>query len=331
LPLTGNRTLLQQSVDRLASLCLPAQTMVVCGPAHAVAIARQLPDVPESNLVVEPFPRGSGPAIGLAAALIARRDPHAIMGSFAADHDITNLDAFSDAVKTAIMTARQGWLCTIGLTPTRPETGYGYIERSGDIVVERESGVSYRALRFVEKPDLETATSYVRSGRFLWNASMFIWSVRTFMDELAHLMPELHAALQRICDIWDKPNRDQLMSEIWQDLDESTIDQGIMERSDKVAVVPAEMGWSDVGDWNGLGELIAQDDGGNSVKGDLVQIESRKCVVWSDTGRLVALIGQENTVVVDTPDALLVINRERAQDVKKIVEELKRQHRAEVH
>lgn len=329
LPLTGERSLLQQTADRLRPLTSPDQIVVVCGPAHAPAIVRQLPEIPESNLLVEPSPKGSGPAIGLAAALIARQDPDAVMGSFAADHDITDPDAFVAAVRTAIAAADKGCLCTIGLTPTRPETGYGYIERDDEVITESD-GIAYRALRFVEKPDLERAIGYVESGRFAWNASMFIWRVQTLLDEMARQLPDLHAGLMRICDFWESPKRDQIVAEVWSGLAETTIDHGIMEHAQRVAVVPAEMGWSDVGDWNGLGDLIEHDDVGNSVKGDLIQIESTQCVVWSETGRLVALIGQENTVVVDTPDALLVIDRARAQDVKRIVDELKKRKRVEI-
>jgi mannose-1-phosphate guanylyltransferase len=330
LPLTGDRSLLRQTVDRLTPMAPPHRTLVVCGPAHAAAIARQLPQLPEENVLIEPSPKGSAPAIGLAAVLIARQDPHAILGSFAADHDIADLGAFENAVRAATAAAAAGWLCTVGLTPSRPETGYGYIERSDEVVVANDHGTAFRTERFVEKPNLERATEYLATGCFLWNASMFIWQVSTFLEEMQRLMPELHSGLKHISDAWETPQRDQVVAGVWSGLGESTIDQGIMEKASRVAVVPAEMGWSDVGDWHGLGELIEHDSVGNSVKGDLVQIDSRNCVVWSETGRLVSLIGQDNTVVVDTPDALLVIDRSRAQDVKQIVDELRRRHRSEV-
>ena len=330
LPLTGERSLLQQTADRLSLLTTPERMIVVCGPAHAAAIARQLPDIPDGNLIVEPSPKGSGPAIGLAAMLIARQDPDAIMGSFAADHDVTDPAAFMAATATAIAAAQAGWLCTIGLTPSRPDTGYGYIERSDEAAAGEGERVSYRTIRFVEKPDLIRAAEYVASGRFLWNASMFVWNVRTLLDEIAQLMPELHAGLMRIGQVWDEPDRDRVVAGIWSTLSDVTIDHGIMERSSNVAVVPAEMGWADVGDWHGLGELIERDSVGNSVLGDVVHIESHDCVVWSETSRVIALIGQENTVVVDTPDALLIINRDRAQDVKRLVDELKKLQRSDL-
>ena len=323
LALTGKRSLLQETVDRLTPLATPERTLVVCGPAHAAPVARQLPQLPEANIIVEPAPRGSAPAIALATALIARREPDAIVGSFAADHEIADPAAFNRAIETAIVAARQGWLVTVGLEPTRPETGYGYIERSFDVVVETEHGTAYRSVRFVEKPDLATATAYLEAGRSLWNASMFVWRASALLDEGARLQPDLYAAIMRIAAAWGTPDQDRVTAQVWADLPESTIDQGIMEHAERVAVVPANMGWSDVGDWNNLGELIEQDGAGNRVRGDLVQESSTDCVVWSETDRLVALVGLTNVAIVDTEDALLVVNREHAQHVRRIVEQLK--------
>lgn len=323
LALTGKQSLLQQTVERLAPLAGPARTLVVCGPAHAAPVARQLPDLPEGNIIVEPAPRGSGPAIALATALIARHEPEAIVGSFAADHEVADPLAFQQAIQTAIVAARHGWLVTVGLEPTRPETGYGYIERSAEAVAQTEAGVAYRSLRFVEKPDLATATAYVEAGRSLWNASMFVWRASVLMEEVARLQPDLHAAVTQIAAAWGTPEQERVTARIWAELAESTIDQGILEHAERVAVVPASMGWSDVGDWNNLGELIAQDHSGNRVRGDLVQEASTDCVVWSETDRLVALVGLTNVAIVDTDDALLVVNREHAQEVRRIVEQLK--------
>ena len=327
LPLLGERSLLQQTLDRLAPSVPPERTLVVCGPAHAAPVARQLPALPERNVLVEPSPRGSGPAIALATALIARRDPAAIVGSFAADHEVSDLPRFDAALRTAIAAAEDGWLVTIGLTPTRPETGYGYIERSEDVVAGTPEGSAYRATRFVEKPDAATATEYVASGRFLWNASMFVWQAQTLLDEVARLQPDLHAGVSRIAQVWGTPEQERVAADVWSGLEESTIDQGVLEHARRIAVVPAQFGWSDVGDWNNLGELIERDDFGNSVRGDVVQSQTRNSVVWSETGRLVALVGLENIAVVDTEDALLVVNRSDAQDVRTIVEQLKTMRR----
>ena len=328
LPLLGTRSLLQQTIDRLGTIISEEQTLVVCGHAHAAPVARQLPELPEANILVEPAPRGSGPAIALATAVIARRDPQAIVGSFAADHEVTDLMAFQAAIRTAVAAAREGWLVTIGLEPTRAETGFGYIERSDDIVATSSDGTAYRAERFVEKPNLETAEEYVASGRFLWNASMFVWRAQTLLAEIARLQPEVFAAVMRIAEVWDTPEQERITAEIWSGMAESTIDQGILEHATRVAVVPASMGWSDVGDWNNLGDLIESDEFGNSAHGDLVQFQTSNSVVWSETGRLIALVGVDNIAVVDTEDALLVVDRNDAQEVRRIVDQLRRMRRS---
>ena len=323
----AERSLLQQTVDRLQLVCKHEQMMVVGGPAHAAPITRQLPELDTHQIVVEPSPKGSGPAIALAAMLIAREDPTAVMGSFAADHDVKDLEAFSVAVRSAIETAREGWLVTIGLHPTRPETGYGYIERGDRVLLSTPNGDVYRAAQFVEKPDLERALAYIESGRFLWNASMFVWRVDTFLAELRTFLPDLWDGLSQILAAWGTAQQDAVMGEIWPQLEDVTVDTGIMERSERVAVVPTEMGWSDVGDWHGLGALLAQDQSGNSVRGDIISTGCSNSVVWSDTGRIISLVGLDSIIVVDTADALLVAHRSQAQLVRSTVAQLKELNR----
>ena len=323
LPLLGKESLLQQTFSRVCLLTTPERVLVVCGPAHAAAIARQLPDLPSSNIIVEPSPNGTGPALALASALIHRVEPNAIMGSFAADHDVTDTDAFSRVVRTAIETARRGDLVTIGLTPTRPETGYGYIERTDEIILTHGLDVAYRAARFIEKPDLEHATEFVDSGTFLWNAAMFVWQVGALKRELKRLQPAIHDGVWKIADAWESRYQERITAQVWSTLPDVTIDHGVMERAERVAVVPAEFGWSDIGDWHGLGELIEQDALGNSVRGNLLRIETTNSVIWSETGRMVAMVGLDNIIVVDTEDALLVVDREKSQEVRKVVERLK--------
>lgn len=323
LPLLGNRSLLQQTFDRIVRLTPPDHVLVVCGPAHAAAIARQLPELPEDNIIIEPTPNGTGPALALANALIQKADPLAIMASFAADHDVADPNAFEMAVHTAVAAAQIGDLVTIGLTPTRAETGYGYIERTDDVRVETSTGTAYRAARFVEKPDIETAEDYVASGKFLWNASMFIWRVDSLASELRRLQPLVYAGVSDVAAAWGSSDRERVQSQVWSTLPNVTIDTGVMELAQRVAVVPSEMGWSDVGDWHGLGELLEQDDQGNAIRGDLVQIDTTNSVVWSSGNRKIATIGIDNVVIVDTPDALLVVDRNRGQDVRLVVDTLK--------
>jgi len=322
--------LLQQTVDRLSSLATPERTLVICGPSHAVPIARQLPALPEGHILIEPQAKGTGPAIALAAALISLRDPNAVMGSFAADHDIRDDNAFTMAVDAAIRAAADGWLVTIGLSPTRPETGYGYIERTDELVATGKEGTAFKAARFVEKPDLARAMEYAESGRHLWNASMFIWRVDAFLTELARLQPEVHAGVIEIAAAAGTQDWEAVLAKIWPQLPQVTIDNGVMELAERVAVVPAEMGWSDVGDWHGLGELLDRDDHGNSVRGDFVSAGGTNSVIWSETNRLISLVGVEHLVVVDTPDALLVADRRQAQDVRNAVSRLRELNRLQV-
>jgi mannose-1-phosphate guanylyltransferase len=326
----AQRSLLQETVERLRLVCDNGRMLVVGGPAHAAPITRQLPEFGTHQIVVEPSPKGSGPAIALAAALIARQDPNAVMGSFAADHDVRDTVAFANAVRAAIVTAQEGWLVTIGIQPTRPETGYGYIERDQKVLLITPGGDAHRAARFIEKPDLDRATGFVKSGRFLWNASMFIWRVDVFMEELRAFLPKVAEGVTRIAEAWGTPEQDTVMGEIWPQLPDVTIDNGVMELSSRVAVVPADMGWSDVGDWHGLGALLAQDEQGNSGRGDIISTDCSNSVVWSDTGRIISLLGLDNIVVVDTPDALLVADRSQAQLVRATVSRLKELNRTSV-
>ena len=304
---------------------------MICGPAHAVSVGRQLPELPESRIVVEPAPKGSGPAIALAAAIIARHDPDAVMGSFAADHEVRDQAAFEAAVRTGIAAARSGdWLVALGLTPTRPETGYGYIERSDQVVYYGAEGTAYRALRFVEKPDLARATEYVESGHFAWNASMFIWRVQTLLDQLARWQPALLAAVTEIAAAWDTPEQEDVLARCWSGLESISIDEGVMEHAPRVAVVPAVIGWSDIGDWHGLGELMPADSAGNSLRGNALPIASERNVLWSESDRTIVTLGMSDTIVVDTGDAVLVAPRSRAQEVRRAVDALKAQKREEL-
>ncbi len=323
--LTGtDRSLLQATADRLVPLATAARTYVVTGTAHAAAVARQLPDLPEANVLVEPSPRDSCAAIGLAAAVIAERDPGAIMGAFPADHLITDAETFAAVVASAVTTARQGYLTTVGITPSRPETGYGHLR-----VGEPLAGGAALVEEFKEKPSYEVAVEYVASGRYLWNAGMFVFQVEVFLDELDRQKPELHAGLTTIAKSWDTPDREAVIGEIWPGLEKISVDYAVMEgaaAAGRVATVPGDFSWSDVGDFHALGESLPADRDGNLVLGPAPDVLARdvvNTVVVPASGRLVAAVGVRDLIIVDTPDAVLVCPRERAQDVKKIVDELR--------
>jgi len=326
-PLTGSdQSLLQATVERLSPLSDPRHQYVVTGTGHAVAVARQLPGLPEENILVEPSPMDSAPAIALAAAVIAERDPEAIMGSFAADHLIADAEAFTRTVTKAMEAAADGLLMTIGITPTGPETGYGYLRRGkalpvGDLLAE-----------FKEKPDHVAAVEYVSSGNYLWNAGMFVWRVDAFLAELARQRPRMHDTIRTLAAAWETPRRDALMAEIWPNLERISVDYGVMEgaaAAGKAGVVPGDFGWNDVGDFDTLGSVLPTDEVGNVIiaageaKPEVLTMDARRNVVVPGSGRLVGVLGVDDVIVVDTEDALLVCPRDRAQDVKRLVDELK--------
>lgn len=322
LPLPGPRTMIQETVARLKPLCDPRNVLIMTGSAHADEVLRQLPELSSDQIVVEPLPRGSGPAIGLGVAIAAKRDPHAIVGSFAADHIVTDQHRFDAAVRAAIETARQGYLVTIGIQPGYPETGYGYI-RSGSTLRDIEGTPVSRVEEFKEKPDVITATRYVESGEYLWNASMFVWQARTLMEELRRYLPDLADAIETIAAAWDTADQDRVMAEVWPEIEDVTIDNGILEKSDRVAVVPGDFGWTDLGDWHGFGSVACKDTKANTVVGTELLANDVEGAVVVGNGRLIAMLGVNDIVVVDTDDALLICDRTRAQEVRDFVSSLK--------
>ena len=330
-PLTGTAdSLLQATVARLAPLTSLERTMVVTGAAHVAAVARQLTGLPEENILVEPSPRDSCAAIALAAAVIATREPDAVMGSFAADHLIGDPQGWMATVREAVAGAEQGLLMTVGIRPSRPETGYGYLQ-CGD---QLGSGPLLRVEEFKEKPTADVAAAYLRSGRHLWNASMFVWRVDVFLAELARQQPAIHAGLTAIAQSWDAPEREETLGTVWPTPPKISVDYAVMEgaaAAGRVAAVPGDFGWNDVGDFNTLGDVLPADEAGNVVLGaEMVEPkpgvllrDSEGLVVVPHSGRLVAALGVRDLILVDTPDAVMVCPRDRAQDVKKLVDELK--------
>ncbi|HEY8599334.1 MAG TPA: sugar phosphate nucleotidyltransferase [Thermomicrobiales bacterium] len=326
-PLTGDsRTLIQATIDRLAALAPPERTFVVTGGAHVAPIARQIPDVPAANILVEPSPRDSAAAIGLAAAIIARRDPDAIMGSFHADHLVRDEDLFRETVRLAERAAREGYLMTIGIAPTVPETGYGYIRWGESLTVAD----TFLVEQFKEKPSLAVAEEWLAEGGYLWNSGMFVWRCTALLDELARQQPELYEGLMYIAESWDTPTGQEVLATIWPNLPKVPIDVAVMEgaaAAGRVGTVPGHFGWNDIGDWHTLGEVLGRDDEVNVVLGGNAAhhllIDTQNTLLVPNGERIIATLGVQDLVIVDTPDALLVCARERAQDVKKLVDMLK--------
>jgi mannose-1-phosphate guanylyltransferase len=316
LPIIGERTMVQETVERLAPLVPPERVWVVTGADHADEMREQLPGVPAGQIVVEPLGRNTAPAIGLAAELIAAIDPHATMVVLPADHHIGDAERFREALAQAIDLAAPGdFLVTIGIEPSAPETGYGYIERGEEIAPGRN-----RVRRFTEKPDRERAEEFVRGGRHLWNSGIFVWRVEAIRAALARELPEIAARLREAVAARNDPDR---VAAAYEGMPEQSIDYGVLEKAPNVAVVGAEFGWDDIGSWTALLRLGPVDDSGNVVRGRVLALSSRGNLVASDK-RLVALVGVEDLVVIDTDDAVLVCSTHRAQDVKQIIDELHR-------
>jgi mannose-1-phosphate guanylyltransferase len=324
--LTGTgRTLLQATVDRLLPL-VGERILVVTGAAHQAAVRRQLPDLAPAQVVAEPAPRDSMAAIGLAAATIERDDPTGIIGSFAADHVIRDEDAFRASVREAAAVADTGLLVTIGIEPTGPETGFGYV-RAGDGLVGFPTART--VLEFVEKPDAERAREYVASGDYRWNAGMFVARATVLMDLLAEHRPELAAGLRAIAS---DPTS---IEDRWPTLEKIAIDHAVAEpaaAAGRVATVPGSFGWDDIGDFRSLADLLPAATDGVQVLGDpaSVVVQDSTGLVVPSGDRVVAVLGLDDVVVVDTGDALLVASADRAQDVKAVVDLLRERGRGEV-
>jgi mannose-1-phosphate guanylyltransferase len=324
LDLLGSRTMLQETVDRIEPLVPRERVVTVVGEEHAARVHAQVPGLPAENVIVEPGPRGTAPCIGLAAVVLQQRDPQAVMAVFPADHRIADAVGFRRAIAAAAEIAQQDYLVTLGITPDHPHTGYGYIHRGASLEQVDDLPV-FQVQRFTEKPDKATARRFVDSGEYYWNGGIFIWRAAAILAEMECLLPKLHSELQVVARAWHSPQRMKTLTSAWDHVPRTTIDYGVMEKAKQVAVVPVKIGWDDVGNWATLSALLDRDEAGNVVrgKGDHVLLQTADTYVYASAGRLVAAIGLEDFVVVDTPDALLICPKDQAQAVRNVVERLK--------
>jgi mannose-1-phosphate guanylyltransferase len=324
LDLLGSRTLLQATVDRILPLIPLERLLVVTGADHADAVRSQVPGLPDDNLILEPGPRNTAPCIGLAAMVLQQRDPGALMAVFPADHSIARAEEFRQAIAAAGQLACDDYLVTLGIAPNQPHVGYGYIQRGG--LLGKASGLAvYRVQRFAEKPNSATAQRFVESGEYYWNAGIFVWQAARILAEIKGLLPELDAELGRVAAAWGSSRQADVLAEAWDRVPRISIDYGIMEKAAQVAVLPVDIGWDDVGNWAALADLAEGDGRGNAVHGpgQHILLDSSDSYVYTSTGRLVAAVGLDGWIVVDTPDALLICPKDRAQAVREIVERLK--------
>lgn len=320
----GDATLIQNTVGRLQGIIPPERCLVVTHERYVEQVQRQLPAIPVENILAEPISRNTAPCIAYAAHKIQERDPEGTMVVLPADHIIRNVRRFHTVLNTAIKAAQApDTLVTIGIQPTHPETGYGYIQYDGPTDISTNDGEApgaYPVRTFAEKPDIATAERFLDSGDFLWNSGMFIWRADTILSAIESHLPDLHEAFQPVAQSLAEGQAEPL-EDAFEASPSVSIDYGVMEQAETVKVVPGSFGWSDVGDWRAVYELSEKDEHGNALQGEVIMHDSSRCYVQADN-RLVVLVGIHDAVVVDSGDAVLVSHRESTQQVKNVVQYL---------
>jgi mannose-1-phosphate guanylyltransferase len=323
LRLFGERTMIQQTVARIAPLVPPERTLVVTGADQVAATRAQLPELPRENLVAEPCPRDTAPCVGLAAWIVARRDPEGTMVVMPADHVIEPAEAFHQAVAAAasVIDDYPSTLVTFGIQPTRPEVGYGYIERGSRL--ETRNGIPvYQVVQFREKPDRETAERFLAAGRFVWNSGIFLWKARTILEELREHRPGLAERLNRIGAALGTEAAFDTLREEYEAMERVPIDRAVLEKARDVRVMEAPYQWNDVGDWRALASLLPRDAAQNATQGDVVARETTNSIIVSDDGGLIATLGLEDLVVIQSGKATLVASKDKLDQLKALVESL---------
>ncbi|CAN5153975.1 mannose-1-phosphate guanylyltransferase [soil metagenome] len=324
--LVGERTMLQETADRVGDLIPPERIFVVAPAEHRTLIHEQLPELAPDHLVVEPYPRGNAAAIGLAMAALHAFDPDAAVAVLPSDHVIRKRSAFRDVLVSATAAAELGHLVTLGVEPARPDTGFGYIAAGERLELDAPLPV-HAVKRFVEKPSRELASHMVEEGGHYWNAGMFVWRVTAVVEAYRQHLPRTFAAIDALEDAFGTPRYEEVLAAVWGTTERTTIDYGIAEKAGNVAVVPSDIGWHDVGSWARLSEVVSSD--GDRPADDQVAHDSHGNFVHVP-GKLVALVGVDGLVVVETEDALLVTSKERSEDVKIVVDRLEREGRKEL-
>ncbi|MGI4791036.1 MAG: mannose-1-phosphate guanylyltransferase [Janthinobacterium lividum] len=326
LDIVSERTMLQETTDRVEDLVPPERLYVITNARHAGSVREQLSEVPAGNIVGEPEGRDSAPAIGLMAAILEKTlGLDAIMATLPADHVILNNAQFCKILEAAAEVASEGYLVTLGIPPTGPDIGFGYIQSGETIRSETSAGVPvYLVKQFREKPQREVAEQYLRDGGYFWNAGMFIASVRTLRELYKTHLPQMEAPFAQILATHGTDQFEQTMRDVFPTLEKISVDYGIAEKADKVAVIPADIGWNDVGSWQRLAEILSSEgkESENIVIGHHVGVDTHGSMIYSPD-RLIATIGMEDIIVIDTPDAILICPKSRSEEVKKIVDELK--------
>lgn len=325
---SDGRTMIQKTVQRILPLVSYDDIFIVTNQKYVGLVKEQLPQIPDENILAEPMAKNTAPCIGLACAVIRKKYQDAMMLVLPSDHLIRYEPMYIDTLKQAISVAEQdNTLVTIGITPTYAETGYGYINFSRDTQENRMC--VYKVNRFVEKPDIDTAKKYLASGDYLWNSGMFVWKVSSIMNDFARFLPETYDGLERIEESVGQDNFEQVLRTEFEKFKSESIDFGIMEKSDSIYVVSGSFGWDDVGSWLALERINTTNEYGSYVKGDVITINTKRSIV-SGGKRLIAMVGVEDMIVVDTDDTILICAKDSAQDIKKVIENLKICNRTEL-
>ncbi len=325
---SDGKTMIQKTVQRILPLVSYDDIFIVTNQKYVGLVKEQLPQIPNENILAEPMAKNTAPCIGLACAVIRKKYQDAMMLVLPSDHLIRYEPMYIDTLKQAISVAEQdNTLVTIGITPTYAETGYGYINFSRDTQENRMC--VYKVNRFVEKPDIDTAKKYLASGDYLWNSGMFVWKVSSIMNDFARFLPETYEGLERIEESVGQDNFEQVLRTEFEKFKSESIDFGIMEKSDSIYVVSGSFGWDDVGSWLALERINTTNEYGSYVKGDVITINTKRSIV-SGGKRLIAMVGVEDMIVVDTDDTILICAKDSAQDIKKVIENLKICNRTEL-
>jgi len=319
LSIAGERSMLQETVSRLQPLLRVEDVFVVSSAPYLGEIRRQLPELSPEQVIVEPAARNTAPCIGLAALHLQRHHSGETMVVLPSDHVIRDSEEFHEVLRASEELARDGWLITFGIEPTFPSTGYGYLKRGTDLG-PYNGLTAYQVKEFLEKPVRETAEQFLQEGGYYWNSGMFVWQTEAILDGIRNHMPGLHRGLCEINENWtDQAKVDQT----FRGFKKISIDFGVMEKADRVATFPCSLGWSDVGSWNALEDFLPNEREGIKARCQIESVNSENCLIFAEKSRLVALVGVQDLVVVDTPNAILVCARDQTEDVKTVVERLR--------
>lgn len=320
--LTGDKTMLQETYLRLRQIAPPEDIFIATNKEYVGEVEKEILEFPKENIIAEPVGRGTAPTVALLAAIISSKDENEVMGIFAADHFIENPKPLLDAIKASekFLDKNPNYLVTFGIEPTAAETGYGYIEKNG--LLETVDDVEiFKSLRYVEKPNFETAEKYVESGKFFWNSGMFIWKTKTIIEKFEKYAPDTYARLNKIREAIKEKKYQEVLEKEYPKMDKNAVEYAIMENEPNVAVVPLKMNWSDVGSWTSLKDTLISNNKENFVRGEHINFDSENLLVYG-SDKLITTIGVKDLIIVDTNDAILICDRNKSQLVSDVVKKL---------